>query len=78
MLRVFETRSMDLSSAFKILGKGGGEGWNWDFNSKSLAAKNNSSTCVLSANDFLKKPWNVLLGLCVLLLLGPGLVNCGE
>lgn len=87
MLRVFETRSMDLSSAFKILGKGGGEVWNWDFDFKSFGAENysmgstkniNSASCVFSVNNFLRKPGNVLLCLCILLLLGPGLVNCGK
>ncbi|GFR25871.1 uncharacterized protein TNCT_422331 [Trichonephila clavata] len=86
-----ETGTMDLSSAIKILGKGGGyqRWWNWDcklsfgvsadgFNGASSHISNTCGIRLDDMNDFLKKSGKVLLCLFILLLQGPVLVSCGK
>ncbi|GBO06766.1 hypothetical protein AVEN_188160-1 [Araneus ventricosus] len=82
----FETGTMDLSSAIKILGKGGGyqRWWNWDcklsfgdcFNGASSNDSNTSGVRTDIMNDFLRKSGKVLLCLFILFLHGPVLVSC--
>ncbi|GIY42291.1 uncharacterized protein CDAR_236471 [Caerostris darwini] len=86
MMMKCETGTMDLSSAIKILGKGGGyqRWWNWDcklssvdcFNGASSRDSYSSGVRTDDMNDFLRKSGKVLLCLFVLLLQGPVLVSC--